>query len=144
MIKLIIGLFAGMVLMGVLFLGPLSPATASGHAEESDQQVSRSDIADLFRESVLQPLLEAGDEIQDADNKQFFQKLIGSYHLEDDATTEYPEDAELSELLPDIKSINYSALSLPLKEAGKNINDPEIARFYYDFLKRAGWTIESN
>ncbi len=144
MIKLIIGLFVGMVLMGALFLGPLSPASASGQAEDYSRSVSRSDIADVFRESSLLPLQKAGAEIQDADNRQFFQLLVKSYDLETPDTSVSQEPLSLSELLPDIESINSSALSLPLIEAGKNIHDPEIARFYYDLLKRSGWMIEND
>lgn len=144
MIKLIIGLFAGMVLMGVFFLGPLSPASASGQTDKPNQPVSRSAIAAMFRESTLLPLQKAGDGIRDADNKQFYGKLVGSYHLDSPGTTASQEEISLSELLPDIKSIHNSALSLPLIEAGKNIKDKDIARFYYDFLKRAGWMIEND
>lgn len=144
MIKLIIGLFTGMVLMGALFLGPLSPASASGHAEESGRPVSRPDIAGVFRESSLLPLQKAGDEIQDADDRRFYRQLVKSYRLEAPAAAASPEQFSLSELLPDIKLINSSALSLPLKEAGKNIHDPEIARFYFDLLERSGWMIEDD
>ncbi len=144
MIKLIIGLFVGMVLMGVLFLGPLSQASANGQAEEYSQSASRPDIEEVFRESFLLPLQKAGDEIQDADNRQFFRQLVESYDLETPVTASSPKKFSLSYLLPDIESINSSALSLPLKEAGKNIHDPEIARFYYDLLKRSGWMIEND
>ncbi len=144
MIKLIIGLFAGMVLMGALFLGPLSQASASGQSEEDSRSGFPSDIAGAFRESSLLPLQEAENDIQDADNRRFYRQLVESYHLEATTPASSPEQFSLSELLPDIESINSSALSLPLKEAGKNIHDPELAWFYFDLLKRSGWMIEDD
>ena len=66
------------------------------------------------------------------------------YRLSDiPGTLADPEEAGLSKLLPDIKNINKTALSLPLKEAGKTIYDPEIAAFYYNLLESSGWDISS-
>ena len=41
-------------------------------------------------------------------------------------------------------NVGILSLTLPLQEAGKNIQDKEIAQFYYELLDNAGWTIESN
>ena len=143
MIKTIIGLFVGMVLMGALFMGPLSPTHAAGKSADSSQPEAPADIAETYREALLSPLQQAGNEIQDDDTDQFYQKLLQEYDL-DEAFSEaaQAENPDLIELLPDIKDINQKALNLPLQEAGKNIQDEEIAQFYYEFLQSAGWTIE--
>ena len=142
--KLLVGMAAGMVLMGVLVIGPLSPATANGQ-EAGEDKLLDADIAGTFRESLITPLQTAGEEIRDADLKRFYKKLVSAYHLEDIPETDIDsDDPQLEKLLPDIKVINEAALSLPLREAGKNIRDPEIASFYYDYLERAGWDISPN
>ncbi len=142
MIKMIIGLLVGMVLMGALFMGPLSQSTAAGKSADSSQPAASADIAEIYREALISPLQKAGGEIQDADIQQFYQKLLREYNL--DAVSPEAlrvEQSGLTELLPDIENINQTALSLPLQEAGKNIQDKEIAQFYYKFLKDAGWEI---
>ena len=54
------------------------------------------------------------------------------------------EYSSLADMLPDIEKINRNALILPIKKAGENIQDKEIAEFYYQFLKDAGWENEIN
>ncbi len=145
MIKTIIGLFVGMILMGVLVSGPLSSTPVKGKFADSSQPEALANIAETYHQALLSALHKAGDEIQDEDIARFFQKLLQEYDL-DEASHGAPQDEDSSrtELLPDIKNINQVALSLPLREAGKNIQDEDIARFYYKFLKSAGWTIESD
>ncbi len=145
MIKTIIGMLVGMILMGVLFMGPLSQTSAAGKPADPSQPEASADIAETYREALISPLQKAGDEIQDADTSQFYQKLLRGYNL-DEVSSEAPraEDSNPVDLLPDIKHINQTALSLPLQEAGKNIQDEEIAQFYYKFLKDAGWEIGSD
>ena len=142
MIKTMIGLLVGMVLMGALFMGPLSQTPVAGKSADSSQPETPTGIAETYRKALISPLQKAGDEIRDADIQQFYQKLLREYNLDEvSSEASRAEDSGLIDLLPDIKNINQTALSLPLQEAGKNIRDKEIARFYYKFLKDVGWEI---
>ena len=145
MVKMIVGLLVGMILTGILFMGPLSPTPITAHSEDASLTEVPSDNIATYRETIISVLQAAGDEIQDNDTAQFYQKLVQEYELDEPYTGVAPaEQSSLMELLPDIKNINQKALTLPLQEAGKNIRDEEIARFYYKFLKDAGWTLESD
>lgn len=143
MIKTIIGLFVGMILMGALIWGPLSQTQVVGKSAASSRPEVPADITEIYREALLSPLQKAGDEIQDDDIARFYHKLIKEYAL-DEASLDaaQAEPSSLIGLLPDIKNINQTALSLPLNEAGKNIHDKEIAQFYYKLLKSTGWKVE--
>ena len=55
------------------------------------------------------------------------------------AQTESTSDnLSMVELLPDIEKIYREALLTPLDEAGKNIEDEDIAEYYQLLLKRSG------
>ena len=142
MIKLLVGLFIGIMLTGVLFLGPLSPEPAKGQFEDLSADVWTESVK-AYYQALNSSLQEAGDEIQDEDLKQFYWKLKQEYGLDklasEIAQDEYPDPTEV---LPDIENINRTAITLPLEEAGKNIKSEDIARFYYRFLRDAGWEIE--
>lgn len=145
MVKMIVGLLAGMIVTGILFMGPLSPTPITAQTEDASLTETPVDIVETYRETIISVLQAAGDEIQDNDTAQFYQKLLQEYALDEPSPEKTPaEQFSLTELLPDIKNINQKALTLPLQEAGKNIRDKEIAQFYYKLLKDAGWTIESN
>jgi len=144
--KYVIGLFCGAIVIPALvlaLLGSLSSAPATGESGDSEVTEMSSDNT-TFREDIYNLLQEAGDEIQDGDINQYYQKLIQGYEL-DEPLPELPEGEEPSpeDILPDITKINQIALTLPLQEAGKNIQDDEIAEFYYTFLESAGFTIGS-
>jgi len=144
--KFVIGLFCGVIVIPALvvaLLGSLSPVPATGESGGSDVTETSSDNT-TFREDVYSLLQEAGNEIQDSDTNQYYQKLIQGYEL-DEPLPELPEGEEPSpaDILPDITKINQIALTLPLQEAGKNIQDDEISEFYYSFLQSAGFTIVS-
>jgi len=142
--KCLIGFLIGIMLTGALFAGPLSVIPARAQAGDSGWAEVLPGIVSAYRESLISPLQAAGEEIQDSGTSRFYQRLLQGYELNKPS----PEvaGAELSglaELLPDIKNINYVAVTLPLQEAGANIQDEEIARFYHQFLKSAGWEIET-
>jgi len=144
--KFIIGLFCGVIVIPALvlaLLGSFSIAPATGESGGSEVTEMSSDNT-TFRGDVYSILQEAGNEIQDTDTSQYYQKLIQGYEL-DEPFPELPEGEEPSpaDILPDITKINQIALTLPLQEAGKNIQDDEIAEFYYSFLESAGFTIGS-
>jgi hypothetical protein len=144
--KFVIGLFCGVIVIPAVvlaLLGSLSTVPATGESGGSEVREISSDNT-TFREDVYSLLQEAGNEIQDSDINQYYQKLIQGYEL-DEPLPELPEGEEPSpaDILPDITKINQIALTLPLQEAGKNIQDDEIAEFYYSFLESAGFTIGS-
>jgi len=144
--KFIIGLFCGVIMIPALvltLLGSLPSVSATGESGSSEVTEMSSDNT-TFREDVYFLLQEAGNEVQDGDISQYYQKLIQGYEL-DEPLPELPEGEEPSpaDILPDIEKINQIALILPLQEAGKNIQDDEISEFYYSFLESAGFTIGS-
>ena len=146
MIKMIVGLFVGILFTGLLYnVGILSLTPIMAQSEESSLAKTLPDTAASYHEALISPLQKAGEEIKDREIAQYYQKLQQEYELDKPSSEITPtEHSSLTEMLPDIKKINHAALTLPLQEAGKNIQDKEIAQFYYKLLKNAGWTIESN
>ncbi len=145
MLKMIVGLFTGVILTGILFTGPLSLIPTIAQSEDSSLTKTLPDIAGIYREALTSSLQEAGDEIQDKEIAQFYRKLLREYELDEPSPgIAQAEHSSPTEVLPDIKKINYIAITLPLQEAGRNIKDKEIAQFYYKLLESAGWTIESD
>jgi hypothetical protein len=145
--KMIFGLIAGSVMTAALlmvFMGPLSSTPAAAGESVGSDYINTSSDNTTFRENIYSLLQEAGNEIQDADTKQYYQRLIEAYELGESPTgTPEGEDPSPADILPDINKISRVALFLPLQEAGKKIQDKELAQFYYKFLKSAGWPIEA-
>ena len=139
MFKMIAGLFIGVAVTAALFLGPLSPPTATAADSIDPNQPELTTDNTTIRNDILFLLQEAGNEIQNNDTEQFYQKLIQGYELTETSDT---ESQDVTDILPDIKKISNTALSLPLQEAGKNIRDEEIARFYHELLESLGWQVE--
>ena len=141
--KLIVGLICGATLSTVLFMvfgGGLSSIPVTGQPGNSTTTETLTDNA-TFRENIYSLLQDAGNEIQDYDTWRFYQKLVQAYELDEVPGTEPGEDPTAAEILPDLNKINFVALYLPLEEAGRNIQDEELAQFYYKFLQSAGWSI---
>ena len=128
----------GVTMTAALFLGPLSSTNATD-TTGTDLPELTTDNSTVHND-ILLLLQEAGDEIQSDDTRQFYQKLIHGYELtESSADISDTEDPDPVDILPDIAKISNTALSLPLQEAGKNIRDEEIARFYHKLLESIGW-----
>jgi hypothetical protein len=145
MLKMIVGLFIGMILTGILFMGPLSLIPMIAQSDGPGLTETPVGNAEIYRKAIISSLQEAGEEIQDSDTERFYWKLIRGYELgRPSPGTAQAEGSSPTEVLPDIKKINHRALTLPLQEAGRNIQDEETAQFYYKLMKDAGWTIESN
>jgi len=143
--KKVAGLITGVIVTAsllIFFLGPLSPTPAVGESNSSNTTEPVSDNA-TFRENIHSMLQDTGSKIRDEDISRFYQKLIEAYEL-DEASSGTPGDGDPSpaDILPDMNKINHAALLLPLQEAGKNIQDKELARFYYKLLADVGWPIE--
>lgn len=146
--KLIIGLICGATFSTLLFTvfgGALSSTPVIGYTDSSttSETVTTETLTDntTFRENIYSLLQDAGNEIQDYDTWRFYQKLVQAYELDEVPETEPGEDPTVAEILPDLNKINFVALYLPLEEAGRNIQDEELAQFYYKFLQSAGWSI---
>lgn len=148
MINLIVGLVIGIVLTAALFVGPFSYVVGKAQAAEVTQtseatQIPPEATTESYRALILSTLQEAGNEIQDKDLGQFYQKLLGEYHLEDSSTWLVASDnASSPESVPDLKKISSVAITMPLEEAGKQIQDKDIAQFYYKFLEDSGLQIK--
>ena len=100
--------------------------------EETDSQ-----YAQAYSVGLNSMIARAGSGITDEETARFYGKLVKGYEL-DKPQSEAQRGSGLAGLVPDIRGIEYQALTLPLSEAGKGITDPEIADFYSGFVKRCG------
>ncbi len=132
MFRAIIGLLAGVLLAGALFAGPLSPLPMMAEPGDTGTDPATSDGAISAAGTITEVLNGTVDGITDTDIAAYYEKLVDSYRLD--------ETAAGAETLPDIDNITRQAITLPLQEAGKTIQDTEIAEFYQDFLVRTGLT----
>jgi hypothetical protein len=120
--------FAGIILTTAVIAGVMI-FTPSAQAEEnpvSDNETTTQDIIDV--------LAQARTKITDEDTRDYYDRLVEGYQLTDSQGN--PVE------VPDIEKIQYTALTLPLEEAGKQIRDPEIKGFYYKFLADSGFDIK--
>ncbi len=145
MIKIVIGLVIGIILTGALFMGPFAEFPSRAEAANSSPLEVPDNIAEVYRESLLAPLRNAGDEITDAETSRFYHKLMQEYELDEIANETTGTEADtLSNLMPDFEKVHKAATLLPLQEAGKNIRDEEIKQFYYKLLEDAGWDLNQS
>ena len=112
-------------------------AASSIKADSNDSELPVADISDMYKQAVASPLIEAGNDINNNEISQFYENLIASYQLNNPPSTD-STSLSLASLLPDIKNIYKTASDLPLKEAGKQIQDKEIAEFYNNFISEIG------
>ena len=144
MFKCMIGFFAGTILTGALFMGPFSLTPVIGQSEDPCAVKTLPNIANTFHDGLTAPMQQAGEEITDHGTGQLYQKLLREYELDESFhEMTQAEHSKPTAVLPDIKKINNAAITLPLEEAGKNIQDEDIAQFYYKFLESTGLAIES-
>ncbi len=119
--------FAGIILTAAVAAGVMI-FTPSAQAEESpvsDNETTTQNIIDV--------LGQARNKITDEDTLAYYDKLVTGYQLTDSQGNPVA--------VPDIEKIQYTALTLPLEEAGKQIRDPEIKDFYYKFMANSGFDI---
>lgn len=135
--KLIAGMIAGVSLVCTIFFWPVSSSSASGDPEAT----TVNDVDDINISSLVAALNRVESEIEDEDLQQYYRLLIDTYDLESTASSD-EEDNSFIDVLPDVDHIVRAAAQLPLREAGKNIRDPEIAEFYHKFLEDVGWEID--
>jgi hypothetical protein len=116
--------FAGIILTAAVTAGVMI-FTPSAKAEESpvnDNETTTQDIVDV--------LAQARNRITDEDTLVYYDKLVAGYQLTDSQGNVVA--------IPDIEKIQYTAMTLPLEEAGKQIRDLEIKAFYEKFLADSG------
>jgi len=106
----------------------------------STEEITDSDVAltpelvNIYNQALTEPLEKATSEVTDPELAQFSQKLVKAYGLGN-----IPEDEQdPANMVPDIKGITKTASDMTLIEAGKNIQDKEIAEFYSSFIKSIG------
>ena len=137
MIRLITGVILGIVLTFFIVAGTYTSTATSEQVDEVYEDDSTDGLSDQDKENILEFLEQAGSEINDKDIAEYYQLLIEQYDLADNATV-----CDNLDSLFDIKKIVRQAASLPLRSAGKNIRDDEIAHFYHDFLEKVGWEFD--
>ncbi|OGO18536.1 MAG: hypothetical protein A2Z02_03145 [Chloroflexi bacterium RBG_16_48_7] len=124
-------------LCGIIVLGMLLALPAMINADSNQDGVSAADFTKIYKNALISPLTKATSEATDPQLAQFSQKLVSAYGLENTGANTN-EQSNLSDLVPDIAKINKVALDMPLKEAGKQIQDKELSEFYNRFISRCG------
>jgi hypothetical protein len=124
-------------LVGVIGLALLLALPSMLKADDNQPVISATEFTRLYKEALITPLTKAANETKDAQLASFSQKLINSYEL-DKTASNVNEQSSLSDVLPDLVKINKVALEMPLKEAGKQIQDKEISEFYNRFVTKCG------
>lgn len=105
--------------------------TVAAPGEEAGARYAQADRVGL--DSML---TRAGSEIKDEDTSRFYTKLVQGYGLDKPAAGQ--QQGGLAGLAPYIRLIQHQALTLPFREAGKGITDPDIVDFCAGFIKRCG------
>ena len=109
----------------------------------SSTSSASSDNSDEVSLGTVQQILEsAKSQIQTEDTAQYYDKLIAAYNLDNSNTSQSSNGSGALSSLVDIQQIDYAAMSMPLIEAGKNITDEDISKFYYKLLQDSGWDIK--
>ncbi|MDD5189760.1 MAG: hypothetical protein PHE50_01815 [Dehalococcoidales bacterium] len=149
MLKMLTGFGIGVVFVGALFMGPLRPLITQGEGGTEvttpTETVAPQDDSGMYTSGNIKQILQkAGAQINDPETGAYYYKLVNAYNLQDAAITEDQvlDEQGILKTLPDIAGISKTAAMLPLIEAGKKIKDPEIAKFYYDFIQTPGWNIQ--
>lgn len=136
------GFFIGIVLAGALFLGPLHPTTTKA-TEDTGATSGNETTIDLSGVDIKLMLTDTASKIDDADTRQYYQTLMDRYQIDQlPSASERSGNSSVLDILPDMQRVSNSAIVLPLEEAGKNIRDPDIARFYQKLLSDAGWNVQ--
>lgn len=131
-IWLISGVLCSFIVIGILLALPAIINAESGRSDSSS-----SDFTRIYKNALIAPLKQATVEATDPQLARFSQKLILSYDLERTGENAN-QQSNLSDLLPDLKKINKAAINMPLKEAGKQIQDKDISEFYTRFIDSCG------
>jgi hypothetical protein len=128
-----------------ILLVSVNGVSRSANAQDagSVSNATQQEYVGAVREAMLSPLLKTINETASTDSGKFLEKLVNEYGL-DKLPPGDQQGAGLADIVPDFKSINEKAITLPLTEAGKNIHDADIAAFYYDFLQRSGFNISQS
>ena len=114
-------------------------ASSAIQADSNQSVLPTAELSEVYKKAVSSPLIKAASEIRNKEIAQFYQKLLQAYELNNTPeNSSNDESLGLANLLPDIKKITKTASDLPLKEAGKQIKDEEIAEFYNRFLTLIG------
>ena len=133
----VILLVSTLVAMVVMFIGvPLHLKNAMAQYANPNYNQLQANSEDSYNEKLNSLLERAGDDIQDKEISQFYQKLIQDYDLTSSPTSEAQTELEIEDsLLPDFQRIFSSSMTLPFQEAAKNIEDKELAEVYRNLVK---------
>ena len=110
---------------------PTVQETVAAPGEGPDER-----YAQAYRSGLDSMLTRAGSKIKDEDTARFYTKLVQGYELNKPLAEQ--QQGGLAGLVPDIRHIQHQAQTLPFREAGKGITDPELTDFYSNFIKMCG------
>ena len=119
----IAGAFCAGLVLGVAIALVFGLTASRAQAQESDSVNNGATI-----EELTTALDQVRSEISDPALREFYDKLVASYRLDECGP----------DVLPDIAGIQRTAITLPLQEAGRQIHDPDLAAFYQRFLADCG------
>ena len=143
-IKVISSLLSGIVIIiAIVLLAILvAPDAKAQEGEIIEDETSVTDNSTI--QDLIQIFQQVESEIKDPDIKAYYIKLISEYDLNESVTDKtVPGSIEGQVILPNIRKIQETALTLPFQEAGKKIRDEEIRDFYYKFLIDTGLICEN-
>ena len=135
-VKMVIILLCGLIFVSIIALGTV---LSNPKVAQSDDPETLPDIAVTYQEALSLSLQLAGEEFLNTEIGSFYQSLLHETELD-----KPNNDATLSEKMSDIKKVSHSALTFPLQEVQKDIQDKEIAKFYGELLNKVLMTPESN
>jgi len=130
--KVLLFLLSFLVLCAIFLL----VGSSITQADENEPGLIASQLAPVYKKALSSPLEKASSEATDPEIAQFTSKLVQAYKL--DQTADQSTDGDLASLLPDIKTIEKTAMDSMLKEAGKQLNDKELSDFYNSFIQGIG------
>ncbi len=129
--KMILSFLAGVIVTVLAIIATITIVPSAKAEETTSSNIAVVNVEKLSMQKLITLLQQVRTEIQDSDTLIFYDKLIEKYELKNTTNIDEPG-------FPDIKKVYNNALTLPLQEAGKQINDPEIKTFYYRFLQQSG------
>lgn len=132
--KLSLSFYLPVVILCFLLFAGCSAAVQA----ENNNSVLPSQVTDAYKKALIWPLDKATSETKDADLAQFCQKLTSGYELDKIGENSGSDSNSAASLVPDLKNIEKVAIDMPLKEAGKTIQDKDIADFYNSFIESIG------
>lgn len=129
----------GTLLTSIIVMGLLLalPSILRADSSVNHDSMNVTELVSVYRQALIDPFNKAASEVRDPQIAAFTKKLVDIYELNKTGSN-VDDKSGLSDLLPDIAKIHKSALNMPLKEAGRQIEDNELSEFYNRFITNCG------